>query len=184
MTDEEWVALAKNGDKTAEEFILKKYSGFALSIANSVSYFDREDLVQEGMVGLYTAIGRYDGAKAGFSTFAYSCVRNRILDAVKRERGAKNSALKNFLPIARLGEELYFSKNETEQEVIKREQKREFYSKINKALTALEFKAVALYIDGMSAAEIAQTLGLSVKSVSNALTRAKKKMLTVFKTEG
>ena len=184
MTDEEWVALAKNGDKAAEEYILKKYSRFASSIANS--YFsceDREDLVQEGMVGLYSAIGRYDGGKAGFSTYAYACVRHRILDALKKANGAKYAALNNFLPIAALGEELYFSKNATEEEVIKREQKREFYQKINKALSAFEYKAVSLYVEGMSAAAIAETLEKDVKSVSNALTRAKRKMLKVFQTE-
>lgn len=184
MTDEELVALAKNGDRAAEEYILKKYARFAVSIANSFfNRSDREDLIQEGMVGLYNAIGRYDGGKAGFSTFAYACVRNCIIDAIKKSSGAKNAALDNFLPIAQLGEELYYSGENAEEEVIRREQKREFYRKIDKALSPLEYKCVVHYVGGMSASEIAETLDKDVKSVSNALTRAKKKILGIFRTE-
>lgn len=184
MTDEELVALAKSGDKAAEEYILKKYSRFARSIANSFfSYPDKDDLFQEGMVGLYGAIVRYDGEKAGFSTFAYACVRNKILDEVKKSGGAKNCALNDFLPIAQLGEELYYTGETAEDEVIRREQKSEFYKKINKALSSLEYKAIALYVGGASASEIAETLDKDVKSISNALARAKKKILKLFGKE-
>lgn len=183
MTDEEWVALAQKGDKSAEEHILKKYAPFAGSIANSFfSCSGREDLVQEGMVGLYSAIGSYNG-KAGFSTYAYSCVKNRIIDAVKRENGAKYSALNNFLPIVELGEELYFSDSDPEAEVIKREYKREFYAKINKALSGLEFKSVVMHLDGMTLSEIAAALDRDEKSVGNALSRAKRKIQQIFSTE-
>lgn len=184
MTDEEWVALAAKGDKIAEEYILKKYKPFAVSIANSYPAFeDMEDLVQEGMVGLYTAISTYNG-KAGFSTYAYTCARNKILDAVKKRMGAKYSALNGFMPIAELGEGLYFSPLDTEDEVIKRENKREFYQKINKSLSTLEFKAIVMYIDGMGVAEIAAALDKDVKSAGNALNRAKSKLQKIFSAEG
>lgn len=178
MTDEELALLCQSGDKAAWEELYKRYKPRVLSIARRffLSGGETEDLVQEGMCGLYSAVSGYKSGGGSFSAFAHSCIKNRIVDTVKRGGGAKYSALNDFLPIYGVGEELYSSDCDTEQEVIGRETRREFLQKMSKILSALEFKVVVLYIDGLTMAEISSALGTGVKSVDNALSRAKHKL--------
>lgn len=110
------------------------------------------------------------------------CIRNRIVDAVKKSCGAKNSALNNFLPIVEVGGE-WLSPVNPEDEIIKREDKREFLYSIGKVLSSFEFKAVIMYTDGMTLAEISSALGKNPKSIDNALTRAKHKLQKFILTE-
>jgi RNA polymerase sporulation-specific sigma factor len=79
-----------------------------------------------------------------------------------------------------LGEELYSSTEDTEREVIDRESRREFLQKMSKLLSALEFKAIVLYIDGLTMSEISKALDIPIKSVDNAITRAKHKLLNII----
>lgn len=183
MTDEENVFFARDGDKTAEARLLNKYSSLAKAIAARffLSGGEAEDLVQEGMVGLYSAIYSFDKGAASFSTYAYACMRNAVLDAVKKSRSAKHSALNNFVPIVEIGGEA--SPNSPEDELIKRENRREFLQKISKSLSSLEFKVTVMYLDGMGVTEIAEALEKPQKSVSNALSRAKTKLLKLYSTE-
>ena len=180
MTDEELVLSAKNGDKEAEELLLNKYSPLVKAIA--ARFFlaggENEDLVQEGMVGLYSAINGYNKAGANFSTFAYACIRNAVVDAIKKSNGNKNSALNNFVPIVEIGDKI--SPVSPEDEVILQESRREFLQKISKALSSLEFKVTVMYLDGMSISEISSALQKEQKSVSNALARAKTKLVKQY----
>ena len=180
MTDEENALKAQNGDKTAEEILLNKY--FPLVKAVAARFFlcggESEDLEQEGMVGLYNAVGSFGAGSASFSAYAYTCVRNAIIDAVKKANGAKYSALNNFVPIVEIGGEV--SPASPEDELIKRENRRELLQKISKKLSSLEFKVIVMYVDGMGAAEISSALGKPQKSVSNALARAKQKLIKLY----
>lgn len=177
MTDEQLILSARSGDKTAEGELLNKYSTLAKAISAGffISGATDEDLFQEGMVGLYSAIGGYDlNSGTNFSTYAYKCIRNAVLDAVKKSLGAKHAALNNFVPIVEIAHDRIIS--DPEDELIRREQRREFLQKISRILSSFEFKATVMYIDGLSASEIAATMDKSPKSVSNALTRAKLKL--------
>lgn len=177
MTDEQLILSARSGDKTAEGELLNKYSTLAKAISAGffISGATDEDLFQEGMVGLYSAIGGYDlNSGTNFSTYAYKCIRNAVLDAVKKSLGAKHAALNNFVPIVEIADDRIIS--DPEDELIRREQRREFLQKISRILSSFEFKATVMYIDGLSASEIAATMDKSPKSVSNALTRAKLKL--------
>lgn len=179
MTDEIFVR-ARRGDKGAEQTLLEKYTPLVKSVAARffLSGGEREDLVQEGMVGLCSAIHTFDSANgANFSTYAYACVRNAVADAVKKTRGAKYSALNDFVPILEIVDEL---SADPEDEVIRRENRREFLQKISKCLSSFEFKAMVMYLDGMGAAEIGAALGKSAKSVDNALNRAKTKLYKLY----
>lgn len=183
MTDEECAALAQNGDKAAEESLLNKYTPMVKAIA--ARFFlcggETEDLVQEGMVGLYSSVNSFCAASDGganFSTYAYACIRNAVIDAVKKSCGAKNAALNNFVPIVEIGGET--SPFSPEDELIKRENRREFLQKISKELSSLEFKVTLMYMDGMSVTEISAALTKPQKSVSNALARAKSKLLKLY----
>ena len=180
-SDEEAVLLSQKGDKTAEEYVLNRYSSLAKAIAARFFLFggDCEDLVQEGMVGLYSAINSYNGeSKSAFSTYAYSCVRNAMVDAVKKASGAKYSALNNFVPIVEIGGVI--SPHSPEDELLRQENRREFLQKISKELSSLEFKVTVMYVDGMGVAEISAALEKPQKSVSNALARAKQKLLKLY----
>lgn len=180
MTDEEYVFLARGGDKAAEERLLNKYTSLVKAIAARffLSGGESEDLEQEGMVGLYFALGSFEKGGANFSTYAYACIRNAVVDAVKKSNGAKNAALNNFVPIVEIGGEI--SPASPEDELIRRENRREFLQKISKELSSLEFKATVMRLDGMGVAEIALSLEKPQKSVSNALSRAKRKLMSQY----
>ena len=184
MTDEQLLISARGGDKFAESELLNKYSTLvkAVSAGFFINGATDEDLYQEGMVGLYSAIGSYDlSSGTNFSTYAYKCIRNAVLDAVKKSLGAKNAALNNFVPIVEIaGESAIF---DPEDELIRREQRREFLQKISRLLSSFEFKATIMYLDGLTASEIAVALDKSAKSVSNALDRAKTKLQKSYNRE-
>ncbi len=184
MDDERLILKARGGDKDAENELLKKYMPMAKSISAGffISGGTAEDLFQEAMVGLYSAINCFSPDNgANFTTYAYRCMRNAVLDAVKKNTGAKNRALNNFVPIVEISD--VYSPNDPEDELIRREQRSEFLQKISKILSSLEFKATVMYLDGLSASEIAVALDKNAKSVDNALNRAKNKLHKSYYTE-
>lgn len=184
MTDQQLLISARKGNKTAESELLNKYSTLAKAVSAGffISGATDEDLYQEGMVGLYSAIGGYDlSSGTNFTTYAYKCIRNAVLDAVKKSLGAKHAALNNFVPIVEIADESAFF--DPEDELIRREQRREFLQKISRLLSSFEFKATVMYLDGLTASEIAAALDKSAKSVSNALDRAKNKLYNSYHTE-
>lgn len=166
------------------EEILNKYSDMVRSVA--ARFFlhggEQDDLVQEGMVGLYSAVNGFDnGGGATFSSYAYACVRNAVVDAIKKSLGAKNAALNDFVPIVEIGGEI--SPDSPEDEIIRRENRREFVQKISGILSSTEFKVIIMQLDGLSVTEISAALGKPPKSVSNALSRAKAKLEKIYKKE-
>jgi len=180
MTDEETVLSARGGSKVAEEILLNKYTPLVKAVAARffLSGGESEDLVQEGMVGLYSAINGYVAGGASFAAYAYVCIRNAVLSAVKKSNGDKYSALNNFVPIVEIGEKI--APQSPEDEVILSENRREFLQKISKNLSSLEFKVTVMYVDGMSVTEISAALEKPQKSVSNALARAKRKLTELY----
>ena len=182
LSDERLAELSQSGDKNATELLLKRYKNVVLYVARRffLSGGETEDLVQEGMCGLYSAIGGYSEGKSGFSSYATRCIRNRIIDAVKATSGAKHSALNNFLPIVEVGEELYPSRQNPEDELIKRENRREFLQKISKNLSSFEFQVTVMYMDGLTMAEMSSSTCKPIKSIDNALQRAKRKLLKLL----
>ena len=181
MSDEELALVCQRGDKAAWEELYKRYKPRVLAIARRFFLCggETEDLVQEGMCGLYSAVNGFKAGGASFSAYANSCIRNRIVDTVKLNSGAKHSALNNFLPILEIGEELFSSDN-PEDELIKREDKRELLHKMSKILSNLEFKAMVMYTDGMTMTEISRALDITTKSADNAINRAKHKLIAQF----
>lgn len=184
MKEEELIQSARGGDKSAQSELLNKYSPLVKSVSARffISGGTSEDLFQEGLVGLYSAIGSYDfNGGVAFSTYAYRCIRNAVIDAVKKSLGAKYSALNNFVPIVEISDFRAFS--DPEDELIRREQRGEFLQKISVILSAFEFKVTVMYLDGLSCAEIARALKKTPKSVGNALSRSKSKLQKSYYTE-
>ncbi len=185
-SDEELVALSQNGDKQATEELLLRHAGLVRGCARGFFLIggETEDLIQEGMIGLYNAIGEYRQCEGGssFKNFAHLCVSRRIIDAVKASARKKNSPLNNATSIGVLGasEELSDGLN-PEDALILRDDRREFRQKMSGVLSDFEVKVTTMYMDGMSCGEICQATGKSAKSVDNALQRSKRKLQEVLR---
>ncbi len=190
MRDETVVSLAREYDVNALEYILNKYKNFVRAKARS--YFiigaDREDIIQEGMIGLYKAIRDYKADKQNsFRAFAELCITRQIITAIKSATRQKHQPLNSYVSLNR---PVYdedsertlidiISENKVlnpEDIIIDREELSLIEQKISKILSRLETQVLNAYVDGKSYTEIAAELGRDVKSVDNALQRIKAKM--------
>ena len=198
LTDEEIVALCHQGDNTAEEFLLNKYKNFVRSKARS--YFligaDHEDIVQEGMIGLYKAIRDYKHEKlSSFRAFAELCITRQIITAIKTATRQKHIPLNSYVS---LNKPLYDEESDRtlldiimegnsgnpEDMIINQENLGNIHQKINEVLSGLEQEVLSAYLDGKSYQEIAETLGRHVKSIDNALQRVKRKLEKYLEENG
>lgn len=179
-TDEQTALAAQQGDKAAAQHLLEKYKNAARGVARS--YFleggDAEDLVQEGMIGLYAAITDYRPGGSSFKNFAYLCIARRIRSAIRSAARKKHLPLKNYVPLLNAdGQGLDVAAfGDPETQIISEEEKEEFFEFLRRELSPAEYRALLLYIEGLSAAEIAACESKSEKSADNAVQRAKKKV--------
>jgi len=190
LTDEELVSLAKDGNTVALEYLISKYKNFVRSKART--YFligaDREDIIQEGMIGLYKAIRdyRYD-RQASFRAFAEICVTRQIITAIKTATRQKHMPLNSYVSLNKpvyeeesertLSDVLTQGKAGNPEELfIDQEDYLDIESTMQRILSPLEQEVVNLYLEGKSYVEIAQHLDRQVKSVDNALQRVKRKL--------
>ena len=189
MSDDELVELVHQGDMEAQETLIKRYKNFVL--AKSRSYFlvgaDREDIVQEGMIGLYKAVRDYKIERlASFRAFAELCITRQIITAIKAATRQKHQPLNTYISLNKpiydeesdrtlldvlkggklSNPEALFISNET-YDLIE--------SEISSMLSDLEFDVLQEYLDGKSYQKIAEALDKHVKSVDNALQRVKRK---------
>lgn len=197
-TDEETVALAQEGDIGATEYLLDKYK--SLVKARARAYFligaDREDIIQEGMIGLYKAIRDFRPDKqSNFSAFADLCATRQIVTAIKTATRLKHTPLNNYIS---LNKPMYENESEKslidlvaetivsdpEQIVINAESFEQISSEIFKYLSKFEKDVLRLYLDGKSYQEISEELNRTSKSIDNALQRIKKKLETQLTTSG
>ena len=189
MCDEEYVLRAKNGDDGACEYILNKYKPMVRSVSRA--YFllggDREDIVQEGMIGLYRAVCSYlpaasEDEAAEFATYANICVRRQILTAIKAAARQKHMPLNDYVS---LNSEENTSSLEAEglmnpeEIVIHREALDILHGKIEGRLSRFEKQVLEQYLKGCKYEEIGAVLGKESKSIDNALQRIKKKLKEV-----
>lgn len=191
MTDEEIVAEAKLSDSNiALDYLINKYRNFVRAKARS--YFligaDREDIIQEGMIGLYKAIRDFRNDKlSSFRAFAELCVTRQIITAIKTATRQKHIPLNSYVSLNKpiydedsdrtLLDVLSGSKiSDPEELVISREEFIDIESKMGQILSDLEWKVLMSYLDGKSYQEIAVELERHVKSIDNALQRVKRKL--------
>ena len=206
MTDEEIALLAQQGDADASEYLLNKYKNFVRSKARS--YFlvgaDHEDIVQEGMIGLFKAFRDFRPDKlASFHAFAEICVTRQIITAVLMAviicrvtqiiTAIKTATRQKHIPLnsyVSLNKPIYEEESDRtlldvitegrntdpEELLIGRESYVSIESRIDEALSPLERRVLAAYLDGKSYQEIAQMLDRHVKSIDNALQRVKHKL--------
>ena len=190
MLDETVVEAAREGDDAAQEYLINKYKNFVRAKARS--YFligaDREDIIQEGMIGLYKAIRDFRNDKlASFRAFAELCITRQIITAIKTATRQKHIPLNSYVS---LNKPIYDEESDRtlldvlsgtkvtdpEELVISREEFVDIEHKMGEFLSDLEWKVLMSYLDGRSYQEIAKDLRRHVKSIDNALQRVKRKL--------
>jgi RNA polymerase sporulation-specific sigma factor len=189
--DEHLVTLARNGDDSAIDALLTRYRHYARAKARS--YFlagaDREDIVQEGMIGLFKAVRDYEPHhNTAFRAFAELCITRQIITAIKTATRQKHIPLNSYVSLNKSlsdpeGEERPLADSIVSKEildpadlVISAEEIASIRDSVDKHLSDLETEVLSLYMDGKSYQEIADLLGRHVKSIDNALQRIKRKL--------
>jgi RNA polymerase sporulation-specific sigma factor len=185
------IALAKQGNAAAYDAIVRRYYGFVRLKASS--YFlaggDADDLIQEGLVGLYKAVRDYrTDRESSFRNFAELCITRQIITAVKTATRNKHSPLNQYVSFSSsataagdgeptLDEVIPGSPvHDPVNQVISSEELRALVACISTALSELESRVLALYLDGHSYEEVGRRLGCDCKTVDNALQRVKRKV--------
>ena len=182
--------MSHQGEPLAEDYLLDKYKNFVRAKARS--YFligaDHEDIVQEGMIGLYKAIRDYRPEKlSSFRAFAELCITRQIITAIKTATRQKHIPLNSYIS---LNKPIYDEESDRtlmdvimegrvsnpEEIIINREDLVNINEKIKEVLSGLEQEVLSAYLDGKSYQEIAESLGRHVKSIDNALQRVKRKL--------
>lgn len=191
LSDEELVELSATGDKNATEFLLDKYKNFVKTVVRV--YFlvgaDKEDVVQEGMIGLFKAIRDFDlGKQTSFKSFAEICVKRQVLTAIKNATRQKHIPLNSYVSLSK---PVYSDENsegflidtlasgdtaDPEALFIGKEKLETLGVKIEENLSKFEKEVFNMYLGGISYQEIAKILSRSPKSIDNALQRVKKKL--------
>ena len=167
---------AKKGNPDALEQLVSNFKGLVRALANRFYLVggNKDDLLQEGMLGLVHAINCYDESKGSFPSFAQLCILRQILDAVKRDSAVKQKALRDYENLDEM-QDLPDGSNPLDSLL-----RKEYASKVAQVLadklSPLEKKVVTLFSEGYSYEDIAKSLGKSVKSVDGALQRARHKL--------
>jgi len=188
--DEELIREAKEGNDAALELLINKYKKYVRAKART--YFligaDREDIIQEGMIGLYKAIRDFRGDKlSSFRAFAELCITRQIITAIKTATRQKHIPLNSYISLNKpifdeesdrtlmdiINEE---NVSDPEEMMINREEFAGIELKMNEILSNLEWEVLSRYLQGRSYQEIAQELNRHVKSIDNALQRVKRKL--------
>lgn len=197
MLDEEIVAFANSGDTAAEEYLINKYRNYVK--AKAKSYFligaDKEDIYQEGMIGLYKAIRDFRPDKlSSFRAFAELCITRQIITAIKTATRQKHIPLNSYIS---LNKPIYDDESDRtlidvlstihisdpEELIISREERVKIERKMSEILSDLEMEVLRCYLDGKSYQEIACDLDRHAKSIDNALQRVKRKLEKYLKEQ-
>ncbi|MCI8899876.1 MAG: RNA polymerase sporulation sigma factor SigH [Lachnospiraceae bacterium] len=193
ITDEELIDRQRSGERQITDYIMDKYKNLVRKKAKSMYILgaDNDDLIQEGMIGLFKAVRDYDpGRDASFYTFADLCVSRQMYKAVQASRREKHAPLNTYISLYADTAEAESDGNGTalvnviasavetnpEQLMIDRENVADIEAIIEKELSGFEKQVLDLYITGMSYSQIAGVLSRDAKSTDNALQRLKAKL--------
>ena len=188
MPDEEVIELAQSGDIPAIEEIISRYRAFVYQKSSGyyMSGYDKDDIIQEGLIGLYRAILDYEPKKSSFKTFAGLCISRKIATALKSTKRQKHIPLNMSVSL----DSDYFSNEENsflaklndlkkadpESILISNENLEHYQKLINSSLTKLEKKVFYFHLQGLSYKETAQILNKDIKSIDNSIQRIKRKL--------
>lgn len=191
-SDEELIEIYKKGNESAIDYLFEKYKNLVRKKAKAMFIVggDNDDLIQEGMIGLYKAIRDYDDAKeASFMTFASMCINRQMCTAVSTSNRKKHAPLNSYISLdmpvqseleedsAKLSDVLHSSvEQDPEKLFIDRESSDSIESKLGNILSRYERQVLRLQMEGLDYQKIAEKLGKSPKSVDNALQRLRNKI--------
>ena len=192
LADLQLVMRARNGDQKALDELIRRYHGFVRLKASS--YFlaggDADDLIQEGLIGLYKAVRDFSPEKSSFRSFAELCVTRQIITAIKSATRFKHAPLNTYVSFSHtpagqeseadctLGDALPGpSVDDPSVCVISTEELQSLVFTLGTGLSKLETDALKLYLEGESYEEMAEELGCDTKTIDNALQRVKRKVL-------
>lgn len=197
LVDEEVLSHVQQGNKTAVEYLIKKYERVVRKKANT--YFligsDRDDVVQEGLIGLYKAICDYDENKrSSFRSFAELCITRQIITSIKSATRLKHTPLNSYISIYKPVHEEHsertlldtidsFDAIDPQELMVGKEKFQNVQACLMKALTKLEWEVLCLYLQGCSYEETAIELKRQEKSIDNALQRVKRKVAQLIEAK-
>jgi len=179
-TDEELVSLSQSGDKNALSVLLRRFKSFVSGVSSRYDgvSLEKDDLFQEGMLGLLSAVYTYSpGKNAAFRTYAGVCVNNSLKSVIRRENENKNIPLNTYIPLDDLN---ISGGTEPENKLISLEETKALYSIFDRDLSALEKKVLLCRLDGLGYAETAAKLNITEKAVDNAMQRVRAKLKKII----
>lgn len=193
--ENEIIRMANNGDDRAMEFIMHRYGNLAKAKARA--YFligaDNEDIIQEGMIGLYKAVRDFNPERTPmFFPFAELCITRQIITAIKTATRKKHTPLNTYVSLSKpvgtegdadrtLADTLFqYGNRNPEELLISKENTKDIMAEIKNSLSKLENRVLDLYLKGEDYREISKKLGRTPKSMDNALQRIKKKISVII----
>lgn len=187
LTDEELIEKLRAGESGVMDFLLEKYKYLVRKKANAVFLLggDTDDLVQEGMIGLFKAVRDFDRSQGSFYYFADLCIGRQIYHVIEAASRKKHGPLNSYISLSEdasdtsgvpLAESISWREDNPEQILIERENVEQFLEEIRSNLSPLEQKVLTDYLDGMNYRQIAEKWNKPEKSIDNALQRIKSKV--------
>lgn len=184
LSDEEILNLVLAGDDFAQDVLYNRYKPLVIALSRGffIKGANRDDLIQEGMIGLFKGVRSYDKTKGVLKSYLAECIKNQLADAIKTADRLKHSYLNDYVSFSSInaddgerGDERFSSNDLNPEEVLLlKENDGKFFDGFAEKLTPAELKILSLYLDGNSYSEIADAVGVSVKAVDNALQKIKK----------
>ncbi len=186
-TDEELIKKLREGDTEIADYIMEKYKPLVRKKTNAMYLIggETEDLIQEGMIGLFKAVRDYNPEKeTSFFTFAELCIVRQLYSALEASNRKKHIPLNNYVSFSATEdseginlEQMITSRTESpEQMLIEQERKEEFFDRLEEKLSSMEKKVLYLYLDGNGYTQIAEMMQKSPKSIDNTLQRIRGKI--------
>ncbi len=186
ISDEELIARLRDGETIIEDYLMEKYKGLVRQKARAMFLIggDTDDLIQEGMIGLFKAVRDFQpGREATFATFARMCIDRQIYSAIQNSNRQKHLPLNSYVSLNQEDESSpiwELSVENPEEIIIDQETTRDLQQKISDYLSPMENKVLDLYLKGEGYVEIGRILGKSPKSIDNALQRIRAKSREVI----
>ena len=186
ISDEELIARLRDGETIIEDYLMEKYKGLVRQKARAMFLIggDTDDLIQEGMIGLFKAVRDFQpGREATFATFARMCIDRQIYSAIQNSNRQKHLPLNYYVSLNQEDESSpiwELSVENPEEIIIDQETTRDLQQKISDYLSPMENKVLDLYLKGEGYVEIGRILGKSPKSIDNALQRIRAKIREVI----
>lgn len=176
LSDNQLVELINGGDYKYLQLLINRYMPYIISVASryNASGLDTEDFIQEGVLAMFSAVKTYDASKASFKTFVCLCINRAMSAALSRAVGNAKHIPENL--ISPIDEIELADTSDPESILIEKESYSDLEHTIKKDLSILEYEVLGEFLSGKSYADIADTLGITIKSVDNALRRIRAKI--------